>query len=107
MAVDSNVLIYERIREENHAGRSVIQSLDAGFTRAFATIVDSNVTMFVAAAILYFRRSRPGARLRRLDGARHPDVDRHRRDHDAHDDRAVVSLSAPDEAADMSGKVKP
>lgn len=54
MAVDSNVLIYERIREENHAGRSVIQSLDAGFKRAFATIVDSNVTMFVAAAILYF-----------------------------------------------------
>ena len=41
MAVDSNVLIYERIREENHAGRSIIQSLDAGFKRAFATIVDS------------------------------------------------------------------
>lgn len=53
MAVDSNVLIYERIREENHAGRSIIQSLDAGFKRAFATIVDSNVTMFVAAVILY------------------------------------------------------
>jgi SecD/SecF fusion protein len=53
MAVDSNVLIYERIREENHAGRSIIASLDAGFKRAFATIVDSNVTMFVAAAILY------------------------------------------------------
>ena len=59
MAVDSNVLIYERIREENHAGRSVIQSLDAGFTRAFATIVDSNVTMFVAAAILYFLGAGP------------------------------------------------
>ncbi len=53
MAVDSNVLIYERIREENHAGRSILASLDAGFNRAFATIVDSNVTMFVAAAILY------------------------------------------------------
>jgi preprotein translocase subunit SecD len=59
MAVDSNVLIYERIREENHAGRSVIQSLDAGFKRAFATIVDSNVTMFVAAAILYFLGAGP------------------------------------------------
>ena len=59
MAVDSNVLIYERIREENHAGRSIIQSLDAGFTRAFATIVDSNVTMFVAAAILYFLGAGP------------------------------------------------
>jgi protein-export membrane protein SecD len=53
MAVDSNVLIYERIREEAHLGRSVISALDAGFKRAFATIVDSNVTMFVAALILY------------------------------------------------------
>ena len=53
MAVDSNVLIYERIREESHLGRSVVSALDAGFRRAFATIVDSNVTMFVAALILY------------------------------------------------------
>ncbi len=53
MAVDSNVLIYERIREEAHMGRSIISSLDAGFNRAFATIVDSNVTMFVAAVLLY------------------------------------------------------
>ena len=53
MAVDSNVLIYERIREEAHMGRSVISALDAGFNRAFATIIDSNVTMFVAAVILY------------------------------------------------------
>ena len=53
MAVDSNVLIYERIREEAHLGRSVLSALDAGFKRAFATIVDSNVTMFVAALILY------------------------------------------------------
>jgi len=59
MAVDSNVLIYERIREENHMGRTIIASLDAGFKRAFATIVDSNVTMFVAAAILYFLGSGP------------------------------------------------
>jgi SecD/SecF fusion protein len=59
MAVDSNVLIYERIREEAHMGRSIISSLDAGFKRAFATIVDSNVTMFVAAAILYFLGSGP------------------------------------------------
>ncbi|WP_034999290.1 protein translocase subunit SecD [Beijerinckia mobilis] len=59
MAVDSNVLIYERIREEAHAGRSIVSALDAGFNRAFATIVDSNVTMFVAAAILYFLGSGP------------------------------------------------
>ena len=58
-AVDSNVLIYERIREEAHAGRSIVSSLDAGFKRAFATIVDSNVTMLVAAVILYFLGSGP------------------------------------------------
>ena len=59
MAVDANVLIYERIREENHNGRSVIASLDSGFKRAFATIVDSNVTLFVAALILYLFGSGP------------------------------------------------
>ena len=53
MAVDSNVLIYERIREESHLGRTVVSALEQGFNRAFATIIDSNVTMFVAAAILY------------------------------------------------------
>ncbi|WP_293861136.1 protein translocase subunit SecD, partial [uncultured Alsobacter sp.] len=58
-AVDSNVLIYERIREEARLGRSMISSLEAGFQRAFATIVDSNVTMFIAAAILFFLGSGP------------------------------------------------
>jgi preprotein translocase subunit SecD len=59
MAVDSNVLIYERIREEARMGRSIIAALDAGFKRAFATIVDSNATMMVAAVILYFLGSGP------------------------------------------------
>ena len=58
-AVDANVLIYERIREENHLGRSMVSSLEAGFNRAMATIIDSNVTMFIAAAILYFLGSGP------------------------------------------------
>jgi protein-export membrane protein SecD len=58
-AVDSNVLIYERIREEARGGRSMISSLEAGFQRAFATIIDSNVTMFIAAAILFFLGSGP------------------------------------------------
>ena len=40
MAVDANVLIYERMREEAHAGRSTIAALDTGFRRAFATIID-------------------------------------------------------------------
>ena len=59
MAVDSNVLIYERIREEQKMGRSIISALDAGFNRAFATIVDSNVTMLIAAVILFLLGSGP------------------------------------------------
>ncbi len=54
MAVDSNVLIYERIREEQAAGRGTASALDAGFTRALATILDANITGFLAHAILYF-----------------------------------------------------
>jgi preprotein translocase subunit SecD len=54
IAVDSNVLIYERIREEVRAGRSPINAIDAGFTRALATILDSNITTFIAAAVLFY-----------------------------------------------------
>ena len=53
MAVDANVLIYELIREEMHAGKTVIASIDAGFRRATATIIDTNMTHVLAAAILY------------------------------------------------------
>jgi preprotein translocase subunit SecD len=59
MAVDSNVLIYERVREEVRAGRSAISSLDAGFSRALATILDSNITTFIAAAVLFMIGSGP------------------------------------------------
>ena len=54
VAVDSNVLIYERIREEVRAGRSPINAIDAGFTRALATVLDSNITTFIAASVLFF-----------------------------------------------------
>jgi preprotein translocase subunit SecD len=54
IAVDSNVLIYERIREEVRGGRSAINAIDAGFTRALATILDSNITTFIAAAVLFY-----------------------------------------------------
>jgi len=53
IAVDSNVLIYERVREELRGGRSAISAIDAGFTRALATILDSNITTFIAAAVLF------------------------------------------------------
>ncbi|WP_112664228.1 protein translocase subunit SecD [Microvirga flavescens] len=58
-AVDSNVLIYERIREEVHGGRSLVSAIQAGFDRAFATIIDSNSTMAIAALILFFLGSGP------------------------------------------------
>ncbi len=58
-AVDSNVLIYERIKEERRAGRSLIQSIDTGFSKAYATIVDANVTSFIAAAVLFYLGSGP------------------------------------------------
>jgi SecD/SecF fusion protein len=59
MAVDSNVLIYERIREERRSGRSLIQSIDVGFSRAFGTILDANITTLIAAVILFYLGSGP------------------------------------------------
>jgi len=59
MAVDSNVLIFERIREERANGRSVIQAIDTGFQRALATIVDANLTTLIAAVILFYLGSGP------------------------------------------------
>jgi protein-export membrane protein SecD len=59
MAVDANVLIYERIREEGRAGRSAINAIDAGFSRALNTILDANITTMIAAVILFQLGSGP------------------------------------------------
>jgi SecD/SecF fusion protein len=59
MAVDANVLIFERIREEHAAGRGPVQSIQAGFQNAMSAILDSNVTTFIAAAVLFFLGSGP------------------------------------------------
>jgi len=59
MAVDSNVLIYERIREEVRGGRSAINAIDAGFQRALATILDANITTLIAAVILFYLGTGP------------------------------------------------
>jgi SecD/SecF fusion protein len=53
MAVDANVLIYERLREEMEAGKSLVAALDAAFEKAFSAIADSNVTTIIAAIILF------------------------------------------------------
>ncbi|WP_172122966.1 MULTISPECIES: protein translocase subunit SecD [unclassified Devosia] len=59
MAVDANVLIYERMREEMKAGKTPLQAINAGFERAWGTIVDSHLTQLVAAVVLYFLGSGP------------------------------------------------
>lgn len=59
MAVDSNVLVFERIREEIGAGRGPLNSIEIGFQRAFATILDANITTFIAAAVLFALGSGP------------------------------------------------
>ena len=53
MAVDSNVLILERIREELRLGKTVRSAIDAGYDKAFVTIVDSHVTTLITAAALF------------------------------------------------------
>ena len=59
MAVDANVLINERIREETRLGKSPLAAMEAGFGRAFATILDSNLTTLLAMVILYALGSGP------------------------------------------------
>ena len=53
MAVDANVIVFERVREEQAAGRSPATALQAGYERAFSAILDANVTTFIAATILF------------------------------------------------------
>jgi SecD/SecF fusion protein len=53
MAVDANVLIFERIREEFRTGKTVKASIDSGFSKAYSAIIDSNITTFFTAIILY------------------------------------------------------
>jgi len=59
MAVDSNVLIFERIREELRAGKGVIAAVDTGFKKAFLTIIDTHVTTVVSCAFLFMFGSGP------------------------------------------------
>ncbi|PZM12031.1 protein translocase subunit SecD [Rhizobium tubonense] len=59
LAVDANVLINERIREETRKGRSAFAAIDNGFRRAYSTIIDGNMTALIAAAILFYFGSGP------------------------------------------------
>ena len=53
MAVDANVLILERIKEESRNGRTPISAIDSGYKRALTTILDSNITTLIAALLLF------------------------------------------------------
>ncbi|MBW0151441.1 MAG: MMPL family transporter, partial [Phenylobacterium sp.] len=53
VAVDANVLIYERMRDEIRAGRTAIAAMDAGFSKAMSSIIDANVTTILAALIMF------------------------------------------------------
>ncbi len=59
LSVDANVLIYERMREERHAGRTTLSAIDAGFRRAFTAIADSNITSIITGILLYLFGSGP------------------------------------------------
>jgi preprotein translocase subunit SecD len=59
MAVDANVLVFERIREEVRSGRTPISAIDAGYSRAITTIIDANLTTLIASTILFFFGSGP------------------------------------------------
>ena len=59
MAVDANVLIYERIREELRSGKQPIAAIEAGFDRAYGTIVDSQLTTFIAGLVMFLLGSGP------------------------------------------------
>jgi protein-export membrane protein SecD len=59
ISVDSNVLIFERIREEVRAGKSPLASIDAGYSRAMSTIIDSNVTTLISTLVLFWLGSGP------------------------------------------------
>jgi preprotein translocase subunit SecD len=59
MAVDCNIIIFERIREELRAGRSARKAIDAGFDSAFVAVLDSNVTTLLAGVVLYSYGSGP------------------------------------------------
>ncbi len=59
MAVDANVLVFERIREEIRRGRAAARAIEAGYERAFSAVIDANVTTFIAASILFLMGSGP------------------------------------------------
>ena len=78
MAVDANVLIFERIREELRNGNSPQASISAGYEKALSTIADANITTLIAAVVLFVFGTGPIKGFRRHPVARHRDLDVYR-----------------------------
>ena len=75
MAVDANVIVFARIREELAANKSVRAAIDAGYNKALSAIIDGNVTTLIAAAVLGLFRKRQCPRLRADTGNRYYSFD--------------------------------
>ena len=79
MAVDANILIFERMKEELRLGKSLPAAVEAGFNRAWNSILDSNVSSLITADILYAVRLVDDPRLRARPDHRRPRLDVQRR----------------------------
>ena len=102
MAVDANVLVFERIREESRGGRRPLQAIETGYERALSAIIDANVTTFIAAAILFGMGSGPGEGLCRDAGHRHHHLRVHRLHGDPVSGVPLVRRTAPESAGGMT-----
>ena len=101
MAVDANVLIFERIREEVRVGKTPISAIEGGYRQAMRTIIDANLTTLIAAVLLYAFGSGAGARLRGHARHRHRDLDVHRDHPDPLVDHHLAAARAPGHAAGL------
>ena len=103
MAVDANILIFERMKEELRVGKSLPAAVEAGFNRAWNSILDSNVSSLITATILYAVRLLGHPRLRARPDHRRPrlDVQRDRRDPDG------PALGRPPGVGPPAGAVRP
>ena len=106
IAVDANVLINERIREEIRSGKSPVASIEAGYQRAMTTIIDSNMTTLISTLVLFWLGSGRGARICRDPHHRHSRLHVHRRDPDAAHGVLLAALDAARPDPDL-GKTPP
>ena len=102
-AVDANVLINERIREERRRGRSVVSAVETGYKEASRAIYDANITNVIAATLLFLFGTGPGQGLRGRPRHRRDDLDVHRRHHHPHVGFRLVAPDAPERHAHLTG----